>query len=49
VRWLALTLALASAACSAEEPAAEEALPNEEWPPALDEDGRIVRWYARDG
>ncbi len=48
VRRLALALLLALTACSDEEPAATEALADEEWPEALDDDGLIVRWHAQD-
>jgi hypothetical protein len=48
VRWLALVPFLALVACSDEAPPADEALAEEEWPEALDEEGRIVRWHARD-
>lgn len=48
MRWIALTLLLVPTACSDEAPAAEEALTSEAWPEALDEEGRIVRWHARD-
>ena len=47
MRLLAILL-LTTFGCSDEAPAAEEALANETWPAALDEDGRIVRWHARD-